>query len=315
MERKKNKAVSFFAACMAILLVCSTLIWGFQTSWGSVKIKRLNLTSQDGTTVSSLIYIPKNATDETPAPVAVIYHGRSNHAHSNDTWSMELARRGYVVLSPDLQGGGESDPSVDRSIQAKTVAEYANSLSYVEKDAINLIGYSAGTQTVLQTYKAMPDQVKSICEVFGPFMIQMAGGIDDVDTNFCLIKSDADQYDYFFIGDPQACTDYVTKASGLPEVVSGQDYDRNGKLFRYSEIGGTLHQTGNISGETIQAILSFEAAVNNEPVARTVDDTAWLPQQIFSGIARVTMMFLLAATSVCCRPLVMRAKICGLRLL
>ena len=147
-----------------------------------------------------------------PAPVAVIYHGRSNHAHSNDTWSMELARRGYVVLSPDLQGGGESDPSVDRSIQAKTVAEYANSLSYVEKDAINLIGYSAGTQTVLQTYKAMPDQVKSICEVFGPFMIQMAGGIDDVDTDFCLIKSDADQYDYFFIGDPQACTDYVTKA-------------------------------------------------------------------------------------------------------
>lgn len=50
MKRKKNKAVSFFAACMAILLVCSTLIWGFQTSWGSVKIKRLNLTSQDGTT-------------------------------------------------------------------------------------------------------------------------------------------------------------------------------------------------------------------------------------------------------------------------
>ena len=115
MKRKKNKAVSFFAACMAILLVCSTLIWGFQTSWGSVKIKRLNLTSQDGTTVSSLIYIPKNATDETPAPVAVIYHGRSNHAHSNDTWSMELARRGYVVLSPDLQGGGESDPSVGKN--------------------------------------------------------------------------------------------------------------------------------------------------------------------------------------------------------
>ena len=87
----------------------------------------------------------------------------------------------------------------------------------------------------------------------------------------------------------------MTKASGLPEVVSGQDYDRNGKLFRYSEIGGTLHQTGNISGETIQAILSFESAVNDEPVARPADDTAWFPQQIFSGIACVTMMFLLAA--------------------
>lgn len=192
MERKKNKAVSFFAICMAILVACSVLIWGFQSSWGNVRIKRLNLTSQDGTTVSSLIYIPKNATNDTPAPLAVIYHGRSNHAHSNDTWSMELARRGYVVLSPDLQGGGESDPSVDRSIQAISVAEYANSLPYVEKNAINLIGYSAGTHTVLQTYHAMPERVKSICEVFGPFMMQMAGGIDDVDTNFCLIKSDAD---------------------------------------------------------------------------------------------------------------------------
>lgn len=295
MERKKNKAVSFFAVCMAILVVCSVLIWGFQSGWGNVKIKRLNLTSQDGTTVSSLIYIPKNATNDTPAPLAVIYHGRSNHAHSNDTWSMELARRGYVVLSPDLQGGGESDPPVDRSIQAISVAEYANSLPYVEKNAINLIGYSAGTHTVLQTYHAMPERVKSICEVFGPFMMQMAGGIDDVDTNFCLIKSDADQYDYFFVGDPQACTEYVTKAAGLPEVVSGEDYDRNGKLFRYSEISGTLHQTGNISGETIEAILSFESAVNEEPISRPSTDTAWFPQQIFSGIACVTMMFLLAA--------------------
>jgi hypothetical protein len=295
MERKKNKAVSFFAVCMAILVVCSVLIWGFQSGWGNVRIKRLNLTSQDGTTVSSLIYIPKNATNDTPAPLAVIYHGRSNHAHSNDTWSMELARRGYVVLSPDLQGGGESDPPVDRSIQAISVAEYANSLPYVEKNAINLIGYSAGTHTVLQTYHAMPERVKSICEVFGPFMMQMAGGIDDVDTNFCLIKSDADQYDYFFVGDPQACTEYVTKAAGLPEVVSGEDYDRNGKLFRYSEISGTLHQTGNISGETIEAILSFESAVNEEPISRPSTDTAWFPQQIFSGIACVTMMFLLAA--------------------
>lgn len=119
MERKKNKAVSFFAACMAILLVCSTLIWGFQTSWGSVKIKRLNLTSQDGTTVSSLIYIPKNATDETPAPVAVIYHGRSNHAHSNDTWSMELARRGLCCAFAGSSGRWGVCPSVDRSIRQK----------------------------------------------------------------------------------------------------------------------------------------------------------------------------------------------------
>ena len=60
----------------------------FQKSWGDVKISRLYLAGSDGTSVSTLIYVPKSAADETPAPVAVIFHGRSNHAHSNDTWSM-----------------------------------------------------------------------------------------------------------------------------------------------------------------------------------------------------------------------------------
>ena len=294
-DGNRKGAVRFFSVCMAVLIISSIFIWGYQTSWGDVAIKRLTLTSSDGTIVSTLAYIPKTATDENKAPVVVIYHGRSNQAHSNDTWSMELARRGYVVFSPDLQGGGESDPSVDRSVQAITVAEYANTLSYVEADSLNLIGYSAGTGTVLATYKAMPERINSVCEVFGPFMVQMSGGIEDVDTNFCLIKSTADQYDYFFIGDPNACTDAVAGMSGINGLVPGQDYDRNGKMFRYTEIDGTLHQTGNISGETIEAIIDFEGAVNEEPVTRSISDTAWLPQQLFSGIACVTMMFLLAS--------------------
>lgn len=293
--KERKQAVRFFAVCMIILLVCSILIWGFQTAWGDVSIKRIYLTGKDGTTISSLIYVPENATDETPAPVAVIFHGRSNHAHSNDTWSMELARRGFVVLSPDLQGGGESDPTVDRAMQAITVTEYANTLSYVQKDKINLIGYSAGTETVLRTYEALPESINSICEVFGPFMVQMGGGIENVDTNICIIKSTADQYDYFFIGDPAACLATSGEMAGLGTIEAGKDYDRNGHVFRYAEIGGSLHQTGNISGATIEEIVSYETAINEVPNPRDITDLAWFPQQIFSGIACVTMMFLLAA--------------------
>lgn len=294
-ENNGKGAVRFFAGCMAILLVCSVLIWGFQTDWGKVKISRLYLTGTDGTSISTLIYVPDNATDEHPAPVVVIYHGRSNHAHSNDTWSMELARRGYVVLSPDLQGGGESDPAVDRALQAISVAEYANSLSFVQKDRLNLIGYSAGTGTVLQTYAAMPEAVNSICEVFGPFMMQLSGGIDNVNTNFCMIKSTADQYDGHFIGGPQDCTDYMGSISGIEHLEANVDYEWRDSIFRYTEIGGTLHQTGNISGKTIEAIVSYESTVNDSPIPRDNTDLAWLPQQLFSGIACVTMMFLLAS--------------------
>ena len=297
MENNKKQAVRFFSICLAIILMCSAFIWGFQSNWGQVTIKRLKLAGDNGTDISTLLYVPDNATDETPAPVVVILHGRSNHAHSNDTWSMELAKRGYVVLSPDLQGGGESDPSIDRINQAIKVSEYANTLSFVEHDKINLVGYSQGTNTVLQTYYAMPEKVNSICEVFGPFMIKMSGGIENVDTNFCLIKSTADQYDYFFIGDPAACTDYATEIADIgTDIEPGKDYDRNGKVFRYSEINGTLHQTGNISSGTIQEILSFEMAVNDTPIVIDPMNTMWISHQIFSGIACVAMMFLLAAS-------------------
>ena len=294
-QTERKKAVRFFSVTMLILLVCSICIWGFQTSWGKVHIERIYLNSQDGTSVSSLIYIPENATDETPAPAAVIYHGRSNHAHSNDTWSMELARRGFVVLSPDLQGGGESDPDIDRGVQAITTAQYANNLSFVQKDSLNLIGYSAGTATVLQTYGAMPDKVNSVCMVFGPFMMQMAGGFDFVDAHFGLIKSTADQYDYHFIGDPDACLAATADMAGIDGLEPNKDYDRNGKLFRYAVIDGTLHQTGNISGATISEIVKFENDVVDTPVKLENTDLAWKPQQLISGIACIAMMFLLAA--------------------
>ena len=296
-EKKKEHAFRFFAISLAVMIVCSVFIWGFQTSWGDVTIKRLTLTSEDGTTVTTLVYIPKTATDDDPAPCVVIMHGRSNQAHSNDTWCLELARRGYVVFSPDLQGGGESDPDVDRSTQAITVTEYANSQSYVISDEINLVGYSAGCATCLEVYYSDPDIINSICEVFGPFMMQISEGADSVETNFCLIKSTADQYDYYFVGDPDDCLEYVESsvlATG-DEIVIGEDNEKNGYLFRYAEVEGTLHQTGNISKDTITEIVSFVTDVSEAPVSLEATNQVWLWQQIFSGIACVNMMFLLAA--------------------
>lgn len=296
MMNESKKAVRFTTVCLAILLVCSVFIWGFQTDWGTVKIKRLTLDGPDGSTISSLIYIPENATDETPAPCVMIFHGRSNHAHSNDTWSLELARRGYVVLSPDLQGGGESTPTVNRAEQAIALAEYANNLSFVQKDSLNLAGYSFGTDTCLRVYEAMPDTINSISEVFGPYRLKNYGGVDNIDTNIGLLKASCDQYDYYFIGDHEACAEVVTEMFGLDEpVVSGKDYEWKGNLFRYMICENTLHQTGNISGSTLTNLISYISAVSDAPVERELSDQVWVYHQIFSGIACVTMMFFLAS--------------------
>lgn len=296
-QNSKKIAVRFFAICMAILLVVSIGIWGLQTSWGQVKIDRFYLAGNNGETISGLTYVPANATDETPAPVIVLFHGRSNATHSNDTWSMELARRGYVVVSPDLAGGGESAVT-SRDAQATIVTQYANTLSFVDHDyGVNLLGYSAGTGTGLAVYDALSEQINinSMCQVFGPFLQFVSGGFSHVDTNFCLVKFTADQYDGDFLGDPQVCLEWVAEQAGIPDLEINKDYDRNGKVFRYAQIDGTLHQTGNISSATITEIVSFFTSVVPAPIELDNANLVWIPQQLLSGVAAVTMMFALAA--------------------
>ena len=139
-QKKRKSAVRFFLGTFAVLLACTILIWGFQSDWGRVKIKRISITGDNGGIISSLVYLPKTATNENPAQVVLICHGRSNHGHSNDTWSLELARRGYVVFSPDLSGGGHSDVN-NREAQSLALAKYITTLNYVDASNMTVIGY------------------------------------------------------------------------------------------------------------------------------------------------------------------------------
>ena len=296
----KRGALRFFIVTACILLISSVFIWGYQTSWGKISIERLTLMAKDGTKLSTLIYIPENATSETPAPGAIVYHGRSQQGHGNDTWCMELARRGMVVLSPDMSGGGESDVT-DRNMHGDVILDYAMSIDIIEKGNINLIGYSAGSSNALMTARFRPQHLNSSLMVFGPFFLILTGSVDaikDIQTDFGIIKSTADQYDYFFIGDPAANRGLVSKAVNVGEMVeSNKDYILNdsGSLFRYTEVGGTLHQTGNISSETIAAIIDFEGTVVDFPIHLENNDQAWGPQQFWSAVAAIDVLFLLAA--------------------
>lgn len=296
----KKGTLRFFIVTLCILIISSIFIWGFQTSWGKISIERLTIMSTDGTKLSTLIYIPENATSETPAPGAIVYHGRSQQGHGNDTWCMELARRGMVVLSPDMSGGGESDVT-DRNIHGDVILNYAMGIDIIEKGNINLIGYSAGSSNAMMTARFRPQHLNSSLMVFGPFFLILTQSVDaikDIQTDIGIVKATADQYDYFFIGDPEKNRGLISKAANIGEmVVSGKDYVLNdsGSTFRYTEVSGTLHQTGNISSETIAAIIDFEKSVVDFPVPLENDDQAWGPQQFWSAVAAIDILFLLAA--------------------
>lgn len=295
MKAKSNHAVRFFALCLAILLVCSVLIWGLASNWGKVDIKRITITGDDGSLISSLVYVPETATNENPAQVVMIFHGRSNHAHSNDTWSMELARRGYVVFSPDLSGGGQSDVN-DRQAQAIALTKYVTTLNYVDCSNMTLVGYSAGCGTTAQVAMALPEYIKNVVQVMSPMLIHEIN--IDTPINWCIIKGQADQYNYEFVGDLEACRQRVTEYFNLPETVEyDKDYVVDKGTLRYNMATDfALHQTANVSADSIQYLVDYITYINPTD-ANTIanDDMVWGWHQIISGVACVTMMFFLAS--------------------
>ena len=293
----ERKALKKVLAVSLLLVVLTVLLWGIQSNWGAVKISRFNIQGDNGTKISGISYVPKNASNEKPLPTVVIFHGRSNHAHSNDTWSMELARRGYVVFSPDLSGGGESDVN-SREEQGASVLQYVGNLPFVDKANLNIVGYSAGCATTLYSQQKHPELVNGVVTVFGPFMVQMFTKNQPVnlDCNYGMIKAKADQYDYNFIGDPAANEKYITTTFGLPENVQyNKVYEYgNGNIFRYDMVNDALHQTGNISGQTISYIIEDIELFSEAPVKLASNDLMWLPQQAVSLACALCVIFFIA---------------------
>ena len=162
-KRRKNVRIGF-CITLVLLLVASVINWGVITGWGNVDIDRIKLSGNDGAEFSGLVYRPANATDDTPAPAVIMFHGNAGNARNHEAWAMEFARRGYVVVVPDLYGSGNSEayftgylPDVEgpESMGAATGPEsliyeadmfyqYMLTLPYVDTDNILSTGHSMG---------------------------------------------------------------------------------------------------------------------------------------------------------------------------
>ena len=83
---------------------------GIQSSWGNVEIQavRYEFKDSNGETqyLTGKLYKPASATAQNPAPAVLMLHGYQNDKETNDAYSIELSRRGIVVLSLDEYGHG-----------------------------------------------------------------------------------------------------------------------------------------------------------------------------------------------------------------
>lgn len=105
------------------------------------------------------LFRPKTATEKNPAPLVVVCPGFERSKETMEAYSIELARRGMVVITIDPYNQGASCSTRER--QSATVEGYGvvpvveyvygtPNLNYVDKSRIGAVGYSAGGNVVLQ---------------------------------------------------------------------------------------------------------------------------------------------------------------------
>ncbi|MFM1897088.1 MAG: hypothetical protein RLZZ385_2162 [Pseudomonadota bacterium] len=139
------------------------LAWLTQTNVGAIEVRDIRFQSDSGATLSALLYVPQNATAQTPAPGVLAVHGYINSRETQSPYAIELARRGYVVLNLDQRGHGYSDPpAFAEGFGGPAGLQYLRSLDMVDTDQIVLIGHSMGGWTVLSAAAAMPDAYASV---------------------------------------------------------------------------------------------------------------------------------------------------------
>lgn len=151
-SKLRKSARVLLIVSLVICLLSSLFASLIQTAGGKVKIEHLHqaFTYQDPAvtpskvTLDALIYKPKNATKENPAPVIFNVHGTINNKEFQDINAIELARRGFVVVAFDLVAHGESEVTSLRADGAIQLIEYVAGLDYVDGNNVGISGHSRG---------------------------------------------------------------------------------------------------------------------------------------------------------------------------
>lgn len=161
----KNRTQWILLAVALVLMVGGSLLASWVNSGaGTATVQEVKIRATNGYIISAYLYTPKSASAKTPAPGILAFHGLNNQKNYMANTALELARRGYVVLSADMTGHGYSNgANGENSYGGPDALKYLRSLPVVDKNNIGMIGMSqGGFGPVTAAALAMPDSYNSI---------------------------------------------------------------------------------------------------------------------------------------------------------
>lgn len=309
------------AVSLIICLVSMVVSSAIQSDFGKVTVQELKVVDKAGYAVSVLLYRPDTATVENKAPCIITVEGWYNNKEMQDLYSVEYARRGYVVLATDMHGHGDSDNPYfselfNSAVGLDAAVELAGTLPYVDSTRIALTGHSSGgaasgMAVALDNERATP--------LISAVLYQASTWVDDtgVDHNGDFgdrsvgILSDLHDEFFFWTADENgntvgpveflstdAAKNFVNFNNG-PEGITGDVeagmYYSNGEAFRVIYQGNTTHPQVHFSTKFVGYGIDFFEKVFGAPNPIASSNQIWTIKTFFNalGLAGI-FMFLVA---------------------
>ncbi len=145
--------------CLLVVLIASAIANRTQRADGAVSVRSLTLPTQNGQWIAADLFKPASATAANPAPLVIVVPGFQRTKETLSNISIELSRRGVVVIAIDPYAQGDSSSSFSRRAATDegygmfAVVDYVydtGNLNYVDKTRIAATGHSAGGNAAIR---------------------------------------------------------------------------------------------------------------------------------------------------------------------
>lgn len=326
---KKSKKSSLAAVISLVLVfVFMAVASGFNSDWGKVEISDIYYPNSEGTMIHAQLYVPDGVSSANPAPAILNMHGGSDYLQMVGNYSIELARRGYVVLSVDAYGsgssdyvsgvasnaggsGGETNTALKMDGGVSTGIEQLLIYNFVDQDNIGMIGHSMGGTYVANAALEYADNIKAIMPWGSGSFVDKMKASDPADFTFNVgyINASSDEMVVFatgektsaLLGDDLLKNFFSTDENIVPGKVYGSFEEGTARVIytpNSTHVGNIINRT------SIGSLLSFfeQAIPTGSDLSST--DQVWMLKEVFSvlGIIALTLFMIFAGFAMVERP-------------
>lgn len=153
MNTSVRKNISWLIALVLIIAVSAVMMYEIERDFGNVEVQHLRIMDPNGDVIAVKIFRPLDASKGNEAAAVLNMHGYQNDKNVQDSFSIELARRGFVVMAPDSLGHGDSTGRLNVAgwfadpnyvMGNETALAYLITLPFVDPTRIGVMGHSMG---------------------------------------------------------------------------------------------------------------------------------------------------------------------------